>query len=204
MGVTLSSAAVACANKVDGDGAYLALLEIIIPGEAEHIYLVRNNEDIYWRNQLWQAFPFTLSDRKDDNKGTLSNITIDVDNSTRDLEYYLNQGGGGAGSKVILRCVRSDDLTATEADFEEYFSVKSTTVTESKVSFSLGNAYSTKSRRPWRRYLKNTCPFKYKSVRCGCTSSLATCNHTLADCRERGNSKRFGAFPGIQQGGVYV
>lgn len=136
MGVTLSSAAVACANKVDGDGAYLALLEIIIPGEAEHIYLVRNNEDIYWRNQLWQAFPFTLSDRKDDNKGTLSNIIIDVDNSTRDLEYYLNQGGGGAGSKVILRCVRSDDLTATEPDFEEYFSVKSTTVTESKVSFS--------------------------------------------------------------------
>lgn len=114
MGVTLSSAAVACANKVDGDGAYLALLEIIIPGEAEHIYLVRNNEDIYWRDQLWQAFPFTLSDRKGDNKGTLSNITIDVDNSTRDLEYYLNQGGGGAGSKVILRCVRSSTASRAE------------------------------------------------------------------------------------------
>lgn len=204
MSITLSSAAVACANKIDGDGAYLALLEIIIPGENEHIYLVRNNENIQWRGQLWQAFPFTLSDRKTDNKGTLSNITIDVDNTTRDLEYYLNQGGGGAGSKVILRCVRSDDLTATEADFEEYFSVKSTTITEDKVSFALGNAYSTKSRRPWRRYLKNTCPFKYKGVRCGATSSMASCNHTLADCRARGNSKRFGAFPGIPQGGVYV
>ena len=118
MSITLSSAAVASANKIDGDDAYLALLEIIIPSETEHIYLVRNNEDIQWNGQLWQAFPFTLSDRKNDNKGTLSNITIDVDNTTRDLEYYLNQGGGGAGAKVILRCVRSDDLTASEADFE--------------------------------------------------------------------------------------
>lgn len=204
MALTLSSAAVMAANSIDAGGAWLALLEIIIPNETEHIYLVCNNENIYWHDQLWQAFPFTLSDHKRDNKGTLSNLTVDVDNTSRDLEYYLNRGGGGTGAKVILRCVRSDDLTAEEADFEEYFTVKSTTVTEQKVSFTLGNAYATKSRRPWRRYMKNTCPFKYKSVRCGCTSSKTSCNHTLTDCRERGNSKRFGGFPGIPQGGLYA
>lgn len=204
MALKLSTAAIASANNTELDAAWLLLLEIIIDGEEEHIYLVHNNEDISWNGQLWQAFPFSLSESKSDNKGTLSNATIEVDNTSRDLEYYLSRGNGGAGSKVVLRCVRSDDLTATEADFEEYFTVKSTTVTESKVSFALGNAYSSKSRRPWRRYLKNTCSFKYKGVRCGCTSNLTSCNHTLSDCRERGNSKRFGGFPGIPQGGLYV
>lgn len=204
MALKLSGAAIVSANEIDSDSAWLALLEIIVPGADEHIYLVRNNEDIHWNGQLWQSFPFTISDTKRDNKGTLSNITIDVDNTTRDLEYYLNTGSGGAGARVILRCVRSDDLTVKEADFEEYFTVKSTTVTESKVSFALGNAYSTKSRRPWRRYMKSTCPFKYKGLRCGATSDLVSCNHTLGDCRKRNNSKRFGGFPGIPQGGLYV
>ena len=204
MALKLTTAAIASANNTELDASWLLLLEIIIDGEDEHICLVHNNEDITWNGQLWQAFPFSLSDSKNDNKGTLSSATIEVDNTSRDLEYYLSRGNGGAGSRVILRCVRSDDLEAQEADFEEYFTVKSTTVTESKVSFSLGNAYSSKSRRPWRRYLKNTCSFKYKGVRCACTSKLTSCNHTLADCRERGNSKRFGGFPGIPQGGLYV
>lgn len=204
MALTLSSAAVVSANKVASDGAWLVLLEIIIGGIDEHIYIVRNNEDIFWNKQIWQAFPFSLNDIKRDNKGTLNNLTIDVDNTSRDLEFYLGHGKGGTGARVILRCVRSDDLEASEPDFEEYFTVKSTTISESSVSFSLGNAYNTKSRRPWRRYLKNTCPFKYKGLRCGCSSSYSSCNHTLADCRVRGNSKRFGGFPGIPQGGLYV
>lgn len=204
MALTLSSAAVVSANKVANDGAWLVLLEIILGGIDEHIYIVRNNEDIFWNNQIWQAFPFSLNDIKRDNKGTLNNLTIDVDNTSRDLEFYLGRGKGGTGARVILRCVRSDGLEATEPDFEEYFTVKSTTVTESSVSFSLGNAYNTKSRRPWRRYLKNTCPFKYKGLRCGCSSSYPSCDHTLTDCRKRENSKRFGGFPGIPQGGLYV
>lgn len=204
MALTLSSAAIAAANTQNSDTAWLVLLEIILKDMDEHIYLVHNNEDVWWNDQTWQAFPFSIGDKKTDNKGTLSNISIQVDNTTRDLEYYLSTGNGGTGAEVILRVVRSDGLEETEPDFEEYFKVKQTSVTESWVTFTLGNSYSTKSRRPWRRYFKSTCPFKYKGVRCGCTSSLTGCNHTLTDCRARNNSTRFGGFPGIPQGGLYA
>lgn len=202
--MTTNQSALISANQINSDTAWIALLEIVFKDGQESIKVCRNNEDISWNGHLWQAFPFTVGENKRDNKGTLSNITIEVDNSTRDLEYYLNLHAGGAGCSVILRVVRSDDLENSVPDLEEYFSVKSTQVTESKVTFTLGNSYPPKARRPFRRYMKNNCPFKYKGLECGCTSSLPTCNHTLPDCRARNNSKRFGGFPGIPQGGLYV
>ena len=205
MANVIPAAAIAAANEINSDTAWIALLEVVFDEtEDDRIRVCRNNENIVWGGKTWVAFPFSLGETKYDDKGTLSNLTIDVDNTGRELDYYLNKYAGGSGCRVILRVVRSDDLSCTVPDVEEYFSVKATTVTESKVSFTLGNAYPAKSRRPYRRYMKNNCPFKYKGVMCGATSSLASCNHTLSDCRERGNSTRFGGFPGIPQGGLYV
>lgn len=205
MANVIPAAAIASANEINSDTAWIALLEVIFDSaEDDRIRVCRNNEDIVWNGKKWVAFPFSISENKVDDKGTLSNLTLEVDNTSRDLEYYLNKYAGGSGCQVILRVVRSDDLSCVVPDVEEYFSVKATTVNESKVSFTLGNAYPAKSRRPYRRYMKNNCPFKYKGVMCGATSELANCNHTLSDCRARKNSTRFGGFPGIPQGGLYV
>lgn len=200
----LSPAAILAANSICSDAAWVILLEIILPNDPDHIYIARNNEDVLWNGQTWQAFPFEISEAKSDDKGTLPTLNVDVDNTTRDLEYYLQKGNGGTGGKVVLRCVLATEPESDIAEFEEYYSVKSTTVTEKAIRFSLGNAYPAQSRRPWDRYMKNYCPFKYKSTKCAATSTLTSCNHTLADCRKRGNSKRFGGFPGIPQGGLYV
>lgn len=202
MAVTLPSSAIIAANAVSTDNVWLLLLEIQF-GE-ETIRICRNTESVSWRGHIWEAFPFTISDTKTDNKGSLSNVTIEVDNTTREIEYYLNNANGGTGSDIVLYVVRFDGLEGAEADLEEHFSVKATNVNDAKVIFTLGNSYNTRQRRPWRRYMKNSCPFKYKGVECGCNSELATCNHTLSACRERGNSTRFGGFPGIPQGGSYV
>lgn len=202
--LTLSPAAIAAANKIRSETAWLLLLEIVLQNDPDHIYLVYNNEDILWDGQTWQAFPFTLAEGKSDDKGTIPTLNIDVDNTTRDLEYYLQRGGGGTGGRVILRCVLSTALDNTEPEFEEYYSVKNTTVTEQAIRFTLGSAYPTQSRRPWGRYMKNSCPFKYKGLKCAAVSDLPSCNHTLSDCRARNNSKRFGGFAGIPQGGLYV
>jgi len=200
--INLPSSAILAANKINTESVWLLLLEISFEGDV--IRICRNNEDVTWNGQTWVAYPFSITDSKNDNKGTLSNLTVDVDNTTRELEYYLENSNGGAGSEVVLYVVRFDDLDGEEADLEEHFSVKATTVTGQKVSFTLGNAYNTRQRRPWRRYMKNSCPWKYKGCECGATSNLPNCNHTLSDCRERNNSTRFGGFPGIPQGGSYV
>ena len=202
--LVLSPAAIAAANKINSEDPWLPLLEIILPNDPDHIYLVRNNEDILWNGQTWQAFPFDITETKSDDKGTLASLSIEVDNTSRDLEYYLQRGQGGTDGRVIFRCVCAASLDSTEPDFEEYYSVKSTTVTEKVIRFTLGSAYPTQSRRPWGRYMKNSCPFKYKGLKCAATSELESCNHTLKDCRERNNSKRFGGFTGIPQGGLYL
>ncbi|PWM78780.1 MAG: hypothetical protein DBY32_04720 [Phascolarctobacterium sp.] len=200
----LSTLAVIAKNELASDTPFIILLEIQLAGDDESIYICRNNEDVVWNGQLWQAFPFDLGEVKEDGTGSLPSIDLSVDNTGRALDYYLNQGGGGVNSRIILRVVIPSEDIPAEAEIEEIYSVTSTTVTEQYVKFSLGNAYPAQSRRPIGVYKKNACPFKYKGVECAATSDLPDCDHTLTACRERGNSKRFGGFAGIPQGGLYV
>lgn len=194
-------------NDIASDTPFIILLEIQLKGDDESIYLCHNNEDVIWNDRLWQAFPFELGETKEDGTGSLPSIDLSVDNTSRALDYYLDKGGGGVESKIILRVVilPEDESEATaEPEVEEIFSVTDTTVTETFVKFTLGNAYPSQARRPLGIYKKNFCPFKYKGVECACRSDLTDCNHTLTACRERGNSKRFGGYPGTPQGGLYV
>lgn len=203
MKLNISTATAMAVSKIDSADVWVLLLEIALPNNPDHIYLAYNNEDVVWNDQLWQAFPFSISEGKSDAQGSASTLNIDVDNTSRDLEFYLQTGSGGAGAKVTLRCVIHGS-TSSEPEFEEYFSVKSTSVTAQSVRFNLGNAYPSQARRTWDRYMKNSCPFKYKGLKCAAVSDLPDCDHTLAACRKRNNSKRFGGFAGIPQGGLYV
>lgn len=207
MAHVLSSLAKIAKNELASDVPFILLLEIKLKGDDDSIYLCRNNEDVIWNGQLWQAFPFDFGEVKEDGTGSLPSIDLLVDNTGRALDYYLDKGDGGVGSTVILRVVVLPEDTGeatTEPEIEEIFSVVDCSVTEQNVKFSLGNAYPAQSRRPIGIYKKNYCPFKYKGVECACTSELEDCNHTLAACRERNNSKRFGGFAGLPQGGLYV
>lgn len=200
----LSTLAKIAKNDIASDTPFIVLLEIKLKGDDESIYICHNNEDVMWNGQLWQAFPFELGEVKEDGTGSLPSIDLSVDNTGRALDYYLNQGDGGVQSTVILRVVIPSDEVPGVAEIEEIFSVEDTTVTEQYVKFSLGNAYPASSRRPVGVYKKNACPYKYKGVECACTSELTDCDHTLTACRARSNSKRFGGFAGISQGGLYV
>ena len=200
----LSTLAKIAKNDIASDTPFIVLLEIKLKGDDESIYICHNNEDVIWNGQLWQAFPFELGEVKEDGTGSLPSIDLSVDNTGRALDYYLNQGDGGVQSTVILRVVIPSDEVPGVAEIEEIFSVEDTTVTEQYVKFSFGNAYPASSRRPVGVYKKNACPYKYKGVECACTSELTDCDHTLTACRARGNSKRFGGFAGISQGGLYV
>ena len=200
----LSTLAKIAKNDIASDTPFIVLLEIKLKGDDESIYICHNNDDVMWNGQLWQAFPFELGEVKEDGTGSLPSIDLSVDNTGRALDYYLNQGDGGVQSTVILRVVIPSDEVPGVAEIEEIFSVEDTTVTEQYVKFSLGNAYPASIMRPVGVYKKNACPYKYKGVECACTSELTDCDHTLTACRARGNSKRFGGFAGIPQGGLYV
>jgi lambda family phage minor tail protein L len=202
--LTLSDVAIIEKNKLHSDSAWIILLDIVIPGIPEPVQICRNSENITWNGSKYTAFPFELGDVTEDNKGSLPSIELKVSNVARSMQYYLEKGGGGVKSTVILRVVNSKHLDVTNPEVEELFMVTSMKVDAKWVTFKLGVGYPSGARRPLRRLLKNFCPFKYKGIECGCMSSLTTCNHNLADCRVRGNSKRFGGEPGIPSGGFYI
>lgn len=199
--LSLSAIAKREKNKLSTNSAFVILLDIEL---IETIRICYNTEDVVWNGNVYQAFPFTLGEVSENTDNSDPNVELKVSNVTQALEPYIETSGGAIGTRVILRVVNTEALDNTEAELEEFFSVTKTSVNAEEITFSLGNEYSSRTTRPLNRYMKNNCPFKYKGVRCGCTSSFARCGHTLADCRARNNSKRFGGYQGIDQKGVYV
>ena len=197
--LSISAISKAEKNKLSTDSAMLVLLEIRLKNT---VYICYNNEDITWKGQLYQAFPFKIGETSEDSDGSDPNVQLQVSNVSQGLQWYVEDSGGGVGTEVILRVVNSKNLNGV-ADLEEFYTVLDCKIDEQWVTFTLGNDYSARTRRPLDRYMKNNCRFKYKGVRCGYTGSIKTCAHTLEDCRNHHNSVRFGGFVGIDQGGVY-
>lgn len=200
--LTLSSIAKREKNKLSTDSAFIVLLDILL-GE-DTVRICRNTEDVVWNGNLYQAFPFSIGDISENTDGSDPNVPLSVDNVSQALQYIVEEANGANGTEVILRVVNTAAMENTAPELEEHFVVNKTDVNQQKINFSLGTEYSSRTRRPPQRYMKNNCPFKYKGPRCGCTSSLASCNHTLTDCRLRNNSVRYGGFQGIDQKGVYI
>lgn len=186
-------------NKLSTDSCFLILLEIRLQNT---VYICYNNEDVTWKGQLYQAFPFEIGAVAEDDTSD-PHVSLKVSNVARGMQWYVEDSGGGVGTEVILRVVNSLNMDG-DADLEEYFVVTACKIDEQWIEFTLGNGYSAKTRRPLDRYMKNNCPFKYKGIRCGYNGNQDSCMHTLADCRAHGNSKRFGGYPGIDQKGVYA
>ena len=183
--LSISAISKAEKNKLSTDSCFLILLEIRLQNT---VYICYNNEDVTWKGQLYQAFPFNIGETSEDSDGSDPNVTLKIDNVAQGLQWYV---------------VNSKNLNGN-ADLEEYYTVLSCKVNEQWIEFTLGNDYSARTRRPLDRYMKNNCPFAYKGIRCGYNGSKSSCKHTLADCRSHGNSTRFGGFPGIDQKGVYA
>lgn len=191
-------------NKLNTDSVFILLLELDMPIDGvDPIRVCYNNEDVEWNGNVWQAFPLQIAECSEDATGSYPSFEIKIDNTSRALTYYLEASNGGNGGKIILYVVNSKNLESTTPEVEEHYEIMKTDVNEQWVTATVGTSYSPNSRRPLGRYLKNGCRFKYKDSRCKCTSSLTDCNHSLSDCRARGNSTRYGGFPGIDMGGFY-
>lgn len=200
--LTLSAVAKREKNKLSTDSAFLILLDIDI--KTEVVRICYNTDDIVWNGNLYTAFPFDLGEVSEDDSGTDPSVELKVSNVERSMQYIIEDAKGANGYNVILRVVNSLNLDSDLCEIEEHWVVQKTSVTEGYVTFTLGTEYSSRTRRPLNRYMKNNCPFKYKGIRCGYNGDMPNCNHTLTDCRQHGNSVRFGGFPGIDQKGVYA
>ena len=183
-------------NKIASTGVWLVLLEVLYQNETA-FRLALNNENIIWQNNEYIAFPFEVGDISQNSEKELPTLELKVSNVNREVQSYLEQYQGGKNTKAIIRVVNTN-LLSEGAVFEETFSVLSSKADQNWVTFSVGCDFSFYHRFPRTRYVANWCPYRYGDIECACVnSSFKTCNGTLSNCRERGNSKRFGGFAGI-------
>lgn len=183
-------------NKIASAEAFLIFLEIIIPGLAEHIRVVLNNEDVVWNSQTWVAFPFELEEVTE-SKTELPSLNIKVSNVNRVMNSYVEHANGATGSMVILRVVNSANLASDTPDVEETFSVQQITVDVNYATIKLGADAATTLRRPFWAYSCRNCRWKFKSVQCGYSGAETVCNKTLSRCKALSNTNRWGGQVGI-------
>ena len=188
-------------NALYTDSAFVLLLEIQLNTPVYLAYC--QSEDIEWNGHTWIKFPMTLDNQTDDTESD-PKLTLGVANASRELQQAIEANGGGIDTGVILRVVNTKNLGDTECDLELEFVVNECNCDKDWITFTLGCEYSARTIRPLYRFMKDFCPFKYKSVKCGYNGALTTCNKTLTDCRAHSNSTRFGGFPGIDQKGAYL
>lgn len=205
--LSLSAVAKAEKNNLNSDGVFVILMELNLPmKDVDPIRVCRNTEDIEWNGHTWQAFPFELGKVSEDKSGSIPSFEIRIDNTSQALTYYVEASNGANNGEVVFYIVNTKALTVTTAEVEEHYRITKLTVTEQWVTATVGTSYNPHSRRPEGKYVKNSCRYKeFAGPECGYKGAAYTsCNRTLSDCRARGCSKRFGGFPGVDQGGIYV
>ena len=205
MALDLSAAAILEKNKLASDAPWLILLELALEGTT--IRVVRNTEDITWPSaggDVYTAFPFDLDELGETARGEIPQFGIRISNVSRVMQSYFESSGGAVGSTVTLRVVHADHLDLTTAEVEEVFTVTESRADAMWVSLTLGIANPMMMRFPRNRYLKTHCRWKFKSTECGYTGSETTCARTLTACMALDNTARFGGFPNIPGGGIFV
>jgi len=191
-------------TKMSANNAFLLLFEIDIEGDQTY-YLCANNENITFDGNLYIAWSIDLDDITYDSSGKISVFSAKVDNTTRTLQYVIDGYNGLSDSNITIKIVNSDHLSTAIPDFDGYYKIKSVKCNEQIIDFELGSEDILRKRVPYRTYNKNRCPYLYKGIECGSVSSIATCNHTLSDCRSRDNLERFGGEINIpDRTGVYI
>jgi lambda family phage minor tail protein L len=205
--LTLSTAAILEKNKLANTGAWLVLLQITLPDDTV-LRVCSNTEDVTWPSSggdLYVAFPFELDEIGENSKGERPQVEVRVGNVTRQIQLYMEQASGGVGSTVVLRVVHSAHLDLTDAEVELTFTCINAWADSQWAHFVLGASAPWEKRWPRNRILKTFCRYRhFKGDRCGYTGTETTCDRTLTQCREYGNSERFGGCPGAGRRSVYA
>jgi lambda family phage minor tail protein L len=198
---SLSAALILEKNKLATPNPWIVLLDIKLPDDSM-IYVARNTEDVVFNGHTYTAFPFEIEPTKESSKGEIPTVTLRVSNVTQIFQGYVEAQDGGIGSTATVRVVNAALLSESYAELEMVFDILATACDAYWISFTLGAPNPLRHAFPPQRYLASHCRWKFKSEECAYTGASTICKRTLDYCRQLGNSKRFGGFPGLSGGGV--
>ena len=182
-----------------------------------HLYLIENYDgnsndlrytdwptNVTYKGQTWISFPISHTNISENASGEIDSLKIIVSNISRLIQSYL-ESYDFRKLKVEIYTVFSNHLDDSDAYMLDIYYVDNYVVTENDVEFFLTSKFDVLDLElPSRKYSRNHCGWKFKSLDCGYTGDETTCNKTLARCRVLGNSTRFGGFPSIPSRRIFI
>lgn len=192
MPLVLSSTGIEEKNKLATDSVWYILLEITIPATPSDIVVrvVRNNENVTWNSQTWQAMAFEMDEITEDSKGEVPRVDVRVSNINRVMEQYIRdydtyiKANGFSPISVKLYIVNSKNLASATPEVEHWFELKQPKTNAKWATFSLGAANPYNKRVPMNRILRNHCRWKFKDGNCGYWGTIVTsCNKSVSNCQ---------------------
>ena len=171
---------------------------------------------------VYNGLPITRETIKTDLDGGAPEVRISIPNVDRVVEAVIQSNNYLRGRDITCLTTFGAFLPASSTDYryigttpdknavmKEKFYIDSVTSDENVVSFNCKQKFALQSAVLPRRRFTRECSWTYLGSECNFSSSInsasyPTCDYTLEQCRERGNSKRYGGFVGIPNRGIGV
>jgi len=225
--IPLSAAMDLAVKQMQNDAPLVRLLSVALPTTPPSMLRLANHDRDLSRGAtstgapiVWKRFPFSIGDLRDNRKGDLPNLAVNVCNVTREFMSWIDQYRGLSGQIVTFSTVHAGFPDAPEKiDFEA--EVMTCEVTQLVATFTLGAPRLARQSFPAGRWLTQCgveifggpeCGYMIPAVPTGLVGGgFATCPRSLEACRKRGDDevargltrmhpRLFDAAPGIKPG----
>lgn len=189
-------------NKVVSGTPIVILMEIYLTNPNtrevdEVIYLARNDENIIFNDQLYIASNFNVN--VNNKKGEQASIDLTASDPTGFIRSKMDAYAGGVVSTVQLMTVNTDRLDSPE-ELSEKFSVISSSVSDTDLTFRLGVANALAFSFPRNKQFRDRCAWRFRGYGCQYSGPDNTCSYTFDGpdgCLSKGNQRNFGGLRGL-------
>ncbi len=196
------------------------------------LYYWNGNQDIYGfqlnsngsvtaTEQVYVGLPISQDSLKTNISGEIPQLSISIPNTDRTVEAVIQNNDYLRGREIhVLTCFAKhlpSGATAKHigsspdhnAVLKEKMYIDSTTSNEQAVTFICKPKFNIKNIIVPGRKFSRECAWNYLGTECDPdgninAASFPTCDGTLKQCRERGNTYRFGGWPSIPLRGITV
>lgn len=152
------------------------------------------DEPVVFGGHEFTPIPIKHGDISQSDDGKLNDVTITVGNADRMMQYYI-ENYELIGKRVTIRQFffgKSNGMCSGT------FSIKGVTAKKDVATFSLSIGIEFLDVQfPNRIASSRFCQWPFRGQECQYRGPDASCSKTFDDCKRKGNSRRFGGFPGI-------
>jgi len=206
MPLSIPPSIISAKNKIDADGAWLALIDVVVSPTITH-YICSNTEDIVFDGHTYRALPFEFDPQSSGTDGALPSINLKVTDVSGAIQNDFDEAGGCVGAEATIRIYNSAHPTANNEELSVTYSVIGAKVGLSNkgtfIVISLGPSSILRRRFPKHRTLEDHCEWaeyfgKSVGVECGYDeSAFSSCSGTYEACTARERTKYFGGAKGL-------